>query len=748
MEHIQSRIAFLESRIQQVIHAQEQQNAEILNLIAELKTLKQEVESAPIPEAYTEPPKPEVKQPLPPFIPAPKPKSKWFDAGDKAMEDLIGRNLINRIGILITVIGVFIGAKYAIDKNLISPTLRIILGYLMSGALAGVAIYFRKKYHDYSAVLMSGAVTIFYFITFIGFSFYQLFPQLTAFAIMFVATGFAVGTALWYNNRFIALMGQVGAYAIPFLLSTGSGNVMFLFAYMCLVNVGLLILSFLKDWRQIYQIAFYTSWMIFIAINPWQHKEYSMFLKMTVLTAQMLIFYGAFLSYKLLRKEAYKIQEVLVLLINAVIYYIVGQAVLKANTTGVTTVTIFALSNAALHFVAGFWMMKRPVQDKSLHLFLIGLGVSFLTVSVPVAFKGNWITIMWAIEAVVLGWVAYRSSKGLYLSLSNVLVLLTFISLVMDWEDVFIQVQSKVWVKAFINKYFISSLFALASFGVLSYLARKNESIWSVRKDRMVQWILPLLFIASGYLTIVFEMDHLWQIRNYDTAFYALRLPAALLFTTIYFSFWQYLNLSAFKNKGLTIVLFVVSVYVTMYSLVFGLNALGEMRDLYLKKHVGTAVSMMGFRYLCIAGLAYMLYLTYRSLAIAGFEKNIYRAFFIGLNITVLSILGNEFIHWMESAGQTGQYELGLTIISGLYALGLLFFGIRKQLQYIRISAIVLLGMTVLKLFIYDLSSLSTISKTVVLIILGIILLIASFLYTKYKDAIMGDDKTLTQGEA
>lgn len=37
------------------------------------------------------------------------------------LEKFIGENLINKIGIIITVIGVAIGAKYAIDHQLISP---------------------------------------------------------------------------------------------------------------------------------------------------------------------------------------------------------------------------------------------------------------------------------------------------------------------------------------------------------------------------------------------------------------------------------------------------------------------------------------------------------------------------------------------------------------------------------------------------------------------------------------------------
>ena len=44
------------------------------------------------------------------------------------LEEFVGRNLISLIGIIILVLGVGIGAKYAIDRDLISPLARIVLG--------------------------------------------------------------------------------------------------------------------------------------------------------------------------------------------------------------------------------------------------------------------------------------------------------------------------------------------------------------------------------------------------------------------------------------------------------------------------------------------------------------------------------------------------------------------------------------------------------------------------------------------
>lgn len=117
----------------------------------------------------------QIKQ-QPPKIQVPKPPKVKSD-----IEKFIGENLANKVGIIITVIGVAIGAKYAIDHDLISPLTRIILGYLVGLGLMGFAIKLKTKYENFSAVLLSGAIAILYFITFAAYSFYGLFPQLLAF---------------------------------------------------------------------------------------------------------------------------------------------------------------------------------------------------------------------------------------------------------------------------------------------------------------------------------------------------------------------------------------------------------------------------------------------------------------------------------------------------------------------------------------------------------------------------------------
>lgn len=178
-------------------------------------------------------------------------------------EKFIGENLINKIGIVITIIGVAIGAKYSIEHQLISPLTRIILGYLTGAGLLGFGMKLKKKYENYSAVLVSGAMTIMYFLTYAAYSFYDLIPQTLAFLLMLAFTAFTVVAAINYNRQVIALIGLVGAYAVPFLLSEGSGKVAILFSYMTIINTGILVIAFKKYWKPLYYSSFLLTWLIF-----------------------------------------------------------------------------------------------------------------------------------------------------------------------------------------------------------------------------------------------------------------------------------------------------------------------------------------------------------------------------------------------------------------------------------------------------------------------------------------------------
>jgi len=106
------------------------------------------------------------------------------------------------------------------------------------------------------------------------------------------------------------------------------------------------------------------------------------------------------------------------------------------------------------------------------------------------------------------------------------------------------------------------------------------------------------------------------------------------------------------------------------------------------------------------------------------------------LHVTILWIVSSELINWMELSGSDESYKLGLSILWGVYSLFLISLGIWKKKKHLRIGAIALFAVTLIKLFVYDISHLETIPKTIIFISLGVLLLIISFLYNKYKHII------------
>jgi hypothetical protein len=83
--------------------------------------------------------------------------------------------------------------------------------------------------------------------------------------------------------------------------------------------------------------------------------------------------------------------------------------------------------------------------------------------------------------------------------------------------------------------------------------------------------------------------------------------------------------------------------------------------------------------------------------------------------------------------------QLSLSGVWLLYSVALMAVGIWKSVRSFRIVAFVLFGITILKVFIYDLSFLETLYKIFSFIGLGVILLGLSYVYQRYKDTIFGN---------
>ena len=82
-----------------------------------------------------------------------------------------------------------------------------------------------------------------------------------------------------------------------------------------------------------------------------------------------------------------------------------------------------------------------------------------------------------------------------------------------------------------------------------------------------------------------------------------------------------------------------------------------------------------------------------------------------------------------------------MPILWGFLAFVILLAGIKNQSKNLRIGALALLGLTIAKLFIYDIKDVSETGKIVAFILLGVLILVISFVYQKIKKLVIDEEK-------
>lgn len=332
------------------------------------------------------------------FQPAPQPQKKH----PFSLEQFIGLKLLNLVGIVVLLIGIAIGVKFAIDKDLISPLLRIILAYLASGALLLLSTILRKKYEAFSAILFSGAAATFYFTTYGAFEFYGFISRPIAFSIMVALTFATTWVALRFNRQEIAILAFLGAYGIPFLVGGDSGNILALFSYIFIINSGILFVSFRKNWELLKNLSFALTWLIFLS---WLVLEYNSKLwfgtGFTFTAAFFTLFTITALGFRMLRKQ--KMEDIDYLLTGAIsLLTYVAVLQLYKNATSEYIFANITLFYGLFHFVLSALVYKVFAMYSRLGSWYMFSGILLLIGFVPMRFEGITVSVIWVAAAIAL----------------------------------------------------------------------------------------------------------------------------------------------------------------------------------------------------------------------------------------------------------------------------------------------------------------------------------------------------------
>jgi uncharacterized membrane protein len=745
-------------KLQQRLEALTDQHLQMAEEMASLKSAIQALQASP----KDVPPLPKVEAPpktTPTIVPPPKPpvqqlmvieekipapattkkKSSVIDDLNSNMEDFIGTNLISKIGVGAIVIGMGIGLKYAIDHDLISPLMRVLLGYLVGGILLVLSYRSRSKYEVFGAVLFSGATALLFFTTYAAYTYYALLPQGVTFGIMVALTVYVVAEALRFDQEVMAHFGLVGAYAVPYLLGEDPEGITFLFTYITIVNLGILFTAFFREWKSLYYSAFIFTWLIFASwyiFSYYEPDHYS--LGLAFLSVFFSIFYMAFLAYKLIRREAFGTPDIIMILSNAFLFFGFGYLILEYHTTGQYQVGLFALINALIHLgvSAVFWFRNA---DRNLFFLASGLGLVFTIIAIPVQFDGNWVTLLWAGEAALLFWIGRSQRAEAYAGIATALFMMTFLSL---WEDWDFSRNQAVTFTPFFNMVWLTTLWTAACFGFSTWintLQKYRPPERTERPDRqLVEYMLPLLFLLTLYLGTQFEISY-YIAQLEAPAFRSIDLSRFQVVGQVLFSLFFLIVLAVFNRQRLhNTILAGTTVALTLLFLllymVIALPHLYALNSIYINLEETVSISYILTRPVSYLLAGSLLWSIFRLISQPESGYNLRIPFDILLHITIIVMLSVELLCWMSALNATDSAQAGLSILWGVYALVLIIMGIRQSQRHLRITAMVLLGITLAKVTIVDLADLSTLEKTLVLVVLGALLLLISYLYNRFRE--------------
>jgi len=223
---------------------------------AQAETIPTEPVPPPI-EALPPPPRP--AQPAAKPLSSPKPK-RSFD-----WEALIGVKLFSWIaGIALTFAAIFF-LKYSVDHGWLSAPIRMAIGLLTGTALLVVCEWKAARRFAVTANALDAAgIAILFSTFFAAHAIWNLLGVTSTFGLMALVTAVAVLLSLRHDSSFIAVLGLVGGFATPILLSTGEDRPIGLFSYLLLLNLGLDWVAYRKRWAYLTALS-----AVFTTIYQW-----------------------------------------------------------------------------------------------------------------------------------------------------------------------------------------------------------------------------------------------------------------------------------------------------------------------------------------------------------------------------------------------------------------------------------------------------------------------------------------------
>ncbi len=698
--------------------------------------------------------------------PARRPKAPKPARTNAEWEALLGGRVLNRIGALALIIGIGYFLKYAFDQQWITEGMRTAIGAVLGAGLLVVGARATKKgYAVFSQGLVGAGISVLYLTVFAAFSLYDLgLSQNVAFILMGIVTVLAFQQAFYYNSIAVSILALIGGFLTPMMLSTGNVNAVGLFTYLAILNTGIIAIALAKpSWGSLEPLAMGATYIYFFAwldeyFTPAQGGTAALFL--VVFWA---LFQAADIYRNLRSRESVSPLTIIIGLVNAGVLLVGLMIIVEDSGRMEPSVAAALVGGFYLGLVALFYRQGRtggygvdgrnavvgtvalltaisihpeaslPIYQKSLLFSALGLGLVFW--GVKARFQALWLPSLPAFFMAFIFTLATLES-GALLTLGPVPLMPNVVAQIglvvalilaarltrelgtglggimrpaaeFGWSAVLFCVLTLMTIH--IYQYHNLPPEAIANGDAGQFLADLGENNFS-----------RLMTLALVWLAYATAMT--WTaLRRKSGAILLCGIGALALATTMVVLVGSsYEPIREFTTVlNIRLVAFIALVAAT----------------LLIARWVGPVQSRLKLPLKGILQTAAVLFI-FELLTVEAADS-------FGRSVALLS---DAFMNSPEGAPYARIDMLRSweqLVISGLwllYSAVLMVFGIIRRLRSLRVIAFALFGLTILKIFIYDLSFLDTLYRIFSFIGLGVILLVISFLFQRYRDVIFGTD--------
>jgi hypothetical protein len=535
------------------------------------------------------------------------------------------------------------------------------------------------------------------------------------------------------------------------MVSRGEGSYGILFTYVMILDVGMLILAYYRKWNIINIIAYVFTVILF---GSWLAAKFDSGSPGMIAGAMIFatLFYFIFFAMNLVNnlKAGRKFQalEISLLLSNTFLYYAAGMIILNNELTG-DFKGLFTACVGIFNFAFAYTLYKRSNVDRNLVFLLIGLVLTFISLAAPVQLEGNYITLFWSAETVLLLWLSQQSGIKLMKLASVIVMTLMMISLLMDWEMIYFNEPIGTTLNIIFNRAYITGVFALGSI-IFTIRLLKNELTEYLQEIKAYKWILMIGAVVVLYFSQLFELRYhvirlvdLEATQNIILGIYNLTFLAGLSFAGSRIAMPKDLK-TAFTGWGILGMFLYLFFYHSQVIIARNEFLFGNSSSGFLLHYILIAV---------LIGVAVMSLQQFRKLDDFN-EKtgNAYSWLFVFFFVFVASAeLDHSVLLTVGAAPEnissvlTQNHKIGFPILWGLSSFLLIFIGLRTKRRNLRIISLSLMLITLLKLFLLDIRGISEGGKIAAFISLGVLLLIVSFMYQRLKKILLVDEGESTE---